>query len=124
MDSTVPSCLRRVPLFSGLPTQALVDIEQRMRRREFLPQSLIVKEGSAGDSAFFIVSGRAAVRRKDPESGIDFLLAELGEGEMFGEMALLTRKPRTASVMALEAVSCAVLEQAEFERLLREHPSL
>ena len=124
MDSPAPSFLHRVPLFAGLAPGALAEIEQRMRRREFLPQSLIVREGSAGDSAFFILSGRAAVRRKDPESGIDFLLAELGEGEMFGEMALLTRKPRTASVTALETTACAVLEQADFERLLREHPPL
>src|SRR5207253_5752113 len=60
----------------------------------------------------------------DPDSGIDFLLAELGEGEMFGEMALLTHKPRTASVVALEATTCAVLEQGEFDRLLRDHPPL
>jgi type IV pilus assembly protein PilB len=124
MDSSAPAFLHRVPLFAGLPPAALVDIEQRMRRREFLPQSVIVREGSAGDSAFFILSGRAAVRRKDPESGIDFLLAELGEGEMFGEMALLTRKPRAASVTALEATSCAVLEQADFERLMSDHPPL
>jgi type IV pilus assembly protein PilB len=124
MDSAVPSFLHRVPLFAGLPADARASVEQRMRRRDFLPQSAIVREGGTESSAFFILSGRAAVRRKDPDSGIDFLLAELGEGEMFGEVALLTRKPRTASVVALEATTCAVLEQAEFDRIVREHPQV
>ena len=50
------------------------------------------------------------------------LLAELGEGEMFGEMVLLTRKPRSASVVALEATTCGIIEQSDFDQLLAEHP--
>ena len=94
-----------------------------MRRREFAPRAVIVREGSTDDSAFLVLSGRVAVRRNDPDSGIEFLLAELGEGEMFGEMALLTRKPRTASVVALEATTCGIIEQSDFDQLLREHPA-
>jgi type IV pilus assembly protein PilB len=116
------SLLGRLPLFADVAADALARLEHRMRRREFAPRSVIVREGSADGSAFIILSGRVAVRRRDPESGIDFLVAELGEGEMFGEMALLTRKPRTASVVALDATTCALLEQAEFDELLTEHP--
>jgi type IV pilus assembly protein PilB len=114
----------RLSLFSALPPDECVRLEQRMRRREFPPQAIIVREGSAEDSAFVVLSGRVAVRRRDPDSGVEFLLAELGEGQMFGEMALLTRKPRTASVITLEPTTCAVLEQSEFDRLLEEHPRL
>lgn len=124
MDSGAPSFLRKVPLFADISPEVLARLEHRMRRREFAPRAVIVREGSAENAAFLVVSGRVAVRRKDPDSGIDFLLAELGEGEMFGEMALLTRKPRAASVVALEPTTCAVLEQAELDQLLAEHPSL
>jgi type IV pilus assembly protein PilB len=117
------SMLTRLPLFAEVSSDALARLEHRMRRREFAPQSIIVREGSKDDSAFIILSGRVAVRRRDPESGIDFLVAELGVGEMFGEMALLTRKPRTASVVALEATTCGILEQADFDQLLTEHPA-
>src|SRR5262245_2565335 len=88
-----PMDLKRLSLFAPLSAADCARLEKRMRTREFPPQSTIVREGSTDDTAFFILSGRVAVRRRDPESGIDFLLAELGEGEMFGEMALLTRKP-------------------------------
>ena len=117
------SLLARLPLFTDVSSDVLSRLEHRMRRREFAPRSVIVREGSADDSAFIILSGRVAVRRRDQDSGIDFLLAELGEGEMFGEMALLMRKPRTASVVALEATTCGILEQTDFDLLLAEHPA-
>ena len=122
MNSGAPF-LSRLPLFADVSAETLARLEHRMRRREFAPRAVIVREGSSDDSAFLVLSGRVAVRRKDPESGIEFLLAELGEGEMFGEMALLTRKPRTASVVALEATTCGIIEQSDFDQLLAEHPA-
>jgi CRP-like cAMP-binding protein len=109
-------------VFSGLSAAARAELERRMQRREFLPQSVIVREGSVGDAAFVILAGQVAVRRKDPHSGVEFLLSELGPGETFGEMALLTSKPRTASVVAMEPTICALLTRAEFERVMREQP--
>lgn len=118
------SFLQQLPLFAGLSATDRATVEQRMRRREFVPQAVIVRQGSADDPAFFILSGRVAVRRQDAGSGIEFTVAELGDGQMFGEMALLTRKPRSATVVALEPTTCAVLEQAAFETMLRDQPSL
>ena len=106
-----------------MSAETLARLEHRMRRREFAPRAVIVREGSSDDSAFLVLSGRVAVRRKDLDSGIEFLLAELGEGEMFGEMALLTRKPRAASVVALEATTCGIIEQSDFDQLLAKHPT-
>ncbi len=122
MNSGAPF-LSRLPLFADVSPETLARLEHRMRRREFAPRAVIVREGSSDDSAFLVLSGRVAVRRKDPESGIEFLLAELGEGEMFGEMALLTRKPRTASVTAIDATTCGIIEQSDFDQLLTEHPA-
>ncbi len=118
------SSLSDIPLFSGLAPADLGQFERCLERRDFVPHAAIVREGGAGDAAFIILSGRVAVRRKDPESGMEFVLAELGPGQMFGEMALLTRKPRTATVAALEATSCAVLTLEAFERVAQEHPSV
>jgi type IV pilus assembly protein PilB len=119
-----PSFLHQVPFFSSLPAEACVHLETRTRRRDFLPQSLIVREGTSDGAAYVILSGRVAIRRRDPDSGVDFVLAELGAGQMFGEMALLTGQPRTASVLALEETTCAVLERADFEQALVAHPEL
>lgn len=118
------SSISELPLFAGLTPAETTDLESRMRRREFAPQQTIVREGGPGDAAFLVVSGLVAVRHKDPESGVEFLLAELGAGQMFGEMALITGHPRTASVVALEPTVCAVLERADFERALQDHPGV
>jgi type IV pilus assembly protein PilB len=116
--------LSELPLFAGVSPAEAAELESRMRRKEFTPQQTIVREGGPGDAAFLIVSGLVAVRHKDSDSGVEFLLAELGPGQMFGEMALITGSPRTASVVAIEQTSCAVLERAEFERALLEHPGI
>jgi type IV pilus assembly protein PilB len=118
------SFLHTLPLFAGLTPEECRELEQRMEHREFPPQSIIIREGGPGNAAFFIQSGSVAVRRKDPASGIEFQLTELGAGQMFGEMALITRKPRTASIVALEATTCAVLEEADFRRVVEDHPSV
>ncbi|MDE3155268.1 MAG: Flp pilus assembly complex ATPase component TadA [Acidobacteriota bacterium] len=116
------SSLKDVPLFAGLPEAERSLLEQRLQRCDFLPQSVIVREGSAGDAAFLVLSGRVAVRRKDADLGVEFLLSELGPGQMFGEMALLMQRPRTASVVALEPTTCAKLARGDFERVMRDHP--
>src|SRR5512142_1949100 len=109
-------------IFEALSPSARAELEAWMRRREFPSQSVIVKEGGFADAAYLVVSGRVAVRRKDPVSGVEFLLSELGPGQMFGEMALLTNRPRTASVVALEATACAMLTRAAFEQVMRAQP--
>ena len=124
MNQATSSFLQQIPFFSAIPAEVSVHLERRMRRRDFVPQSLIVREGSTDGAAYFILSGRVAVRRRDPDTGVDFVLAELGTGQMFGEMAMLTGQPRTASVLALEDTTCAVLEQADFELVLATHPEL
>ena len=97
--------LHTLPLFAGLSPDDCRELERRMKHREFPPQATIIREGGPGNAAFFILSGVVAVRRKDPTSGIEFLLSELRAGQMFGEMALITRKPRNASVVAVEATT-------------------
>lgn len=118
------SSLSELALFSGLSAAECSEIEARMRRRDYAPQQTIVREGGPGDAAFLVLSGLVAVRRRDPDSGVEFELSELGPGQMFGEMALLTGKPRTATVVAVEPTACAVLEREEFHTVVRQHPGI
>jgi len=110
--------LQRIRLFSGLPYDECKLIESRLLTREYAPQQTIVQEGGPGDAMYFITSGAVEVRKKDPHTGIDFLLTELKAGSCFGEMALLTGKSRVASVVAVEPTTCSVLEQAAFDDVL------
>ena len=116
--------LQKIRLFSNLSRAECQLVQSRQKPREFAPHQVIVKEGGPGDSMFFIQSGSVEVRKKDPNTGIDFLLSELKAGSCFGEMALLTGKPRAATVGALEPTTCGVLEEADFESLLLSNPKI
>ncbi|MEP7050915.1 MAG: protein kinase [Pseudomonadota bacterium] len=84
------------------------DIERFQRgtwhlpNRRFGPGSAIVTEGDLGETAYIIVSGRCEAYRV--EAGVEVSLREMGPGEVFGETAVLSRKPRTASVRAVTEV--------------------
>ncbi|HZQ92546.1 MAG TPA: ATPase, T2SS/T4P/T4SS family [Terriglobales bacterium] len=116
--------LQRIQLFSGLSTEECTEVVKRMKRREFPPNQVIVREGAPGSSMFFITAGQVEVRKKDSSTGIDFLLSEMGPGQNFGEMSLLTGKPRTATVLTIQPTSCAVLEQKDFQELLIQYPKI
>ena len=116
--------LQRIKLFSTLSNDDCQQVVKRMRRRDFPPATVIVREGAPGSSMFFITSGNVEVRKKDPNTNIDFLLTEMGPGQNFGEMSLLTGKPRTATVITLQPTTCAVLEQKDFHDLLLQYPKI
>lgn len=78
----------------------------------------LVEEGEEGDAFFVILQGRATVRKGDRT------LAEVGPGASFGELALLDGEPRSASVIATDEVSVAVLGVRMFRTLLREFPEM
>src|SRR5438270_3897940 len=116
--------LQRIKLFSALTNDDCQQVVKRMRRRDFAPSTIIVREGAPGSSMFFITSGQVEVRKKDPNTNIDFLLTEMGPGQNFGEMSLLTGKPRTATVTTIQPTTCAVLEQKDFHDLLLQYPKM
>ena len=116
--------LQRIKLFSGLSFDDCQQIVKRMRRRDFPPNTTIVREGAPGSSMFFLTSGQVEIRKKDPHTNIDFLLSEMGPGQNFGEMSLLTGKPRTATVTCTQPTTCAVLEQKDFQELLLQYPKM
>ena len=116
--------LQRIKLFSALSSEECQQVVKRMKRRDFPPHTMIVREGQPGNSMFFITAGLVEVRKKDPNTGIDFLLTEMGPGQNFGEMSLLTGKPRTATVTAIQPTTCAVLEQPDFQNVLMQYPKI
>ena len=116
--------LQRIKLFSALSIPDCEQVVKRMKRRDFPPNQVIVREGAPGTSMFFITAGKVEIRKKDPHTGIDFLLVEMGPGQNFGEMSLLTGKPRSATVTAVQPTTVAVLEQADFQDLLLKYPKI
>jgi len=118
------SCLKNTELFKSLGDAELQELSERLKERIYPPNTAIVREGASGDSMFIIKSGRVDIKKREPNLGIDLSIASLDSGACFGEMALLTGNPRTATVMAVQATSVFVLEKKDFDSLLSEHPSI
>lgn len=87
-----------------------------MRTEEFPPGKLVFAEGSSGREAYRILSGRVEISIQ--EEGRTLVLATLGENEIFGEMAMVENRPRSASARVLEATSVEVIEREDFQEIL------
>ena len=78
---------------------AFIQLMEQMEMKTVLPEEVIIREGEVDDAMFIISSGKVKVT-KTAESGQEIVLAHLSDGTFFGEMALLSESPRTASVIA------------------------
>jgi CRP/FNR family cyclic AMP-dependent transcriptional regulator len=85
--------------------------------RSFKDGAIIFDEGSAGDRAYIVRSGKVRIFRVD-DARHETLLTALGPGEMFGEMSLFERKPRSASAQAVGDTEVEVVSEVELERLV------
>jgi len=106
--------LRRLPVFAGLSRRALERVDSLLTPIVFNDGDVLCREGRLGREAFVVISGEVEVSR-----GADHL-ATLGAGAVVGEMALLDRAPRTATVTAAGTVEALVMNAQEFASLLTE----
>ncbi len=116
--------LKNVKLFTELGPESLAKLGTCLKTAEFPPAEVIVREGAPGVSMYIIKSGLVEVRKKDPSTGIDFLVAQLGGGAAVGEMSLLTGKPRSATVTTVQPTMVLTLTRADFRNLLTQHPEI
>ena len=110
-------------LFEGLSQDNLDRLLARAVARTYPKNAVIIHEGDESNSLFVIVAGRVKVYLTDA-SGKEFVLTTQGEGEYFGELALVDDAPRSASVATLEPCKFLVLSKAAFQESLREHPDV
>jgi type IV pilus assembly protein PilB len=116
--------LKNVKLFAELGPDSLAKLGTCLKTAEFPPAEVIVREGAPGVSMYIIKSGLVEVRKKDPATGIDFLVAQLAQGAAVGEMSLLTGKPRSATVTTVQPTVVFTLTRADFRNLLTQHPEI
>jgi CRP-like cAMP-binding protein len=109
--------LRKVRFFEELTDDDLARVAKIGTRRRYAPDELLVERDSDRAGLFVILSGRASVE-------VGGATHELGPGDFFGEMALLGRTRRSATVTATEPVEAFVIETIYFDPFLIENPSV
>ena len=115
--------LPKIPLFSDLSKNAFIALMERMHMRTAQTNEPIITEGDKGDSFFIIAQGKVRVEKKN-ESGKPMVLAALGEGAFFGEMALLSDAPRSASIIAEEPTQLFEISKSVLDKVTAEYGSV
>jgi CRP-like cAMP-binding protein len=114
----------RSPLFEGVPEETVSRLLSGARRRAFSKGEVVFHDGDLGDTLHVIEKGRFRVRVTTFYGDIVTLVV-LGEGDIFGELALLeVGAVRRGTVIALEAGSTRAIHRTDFEDLRRRHPSI
>jgi CRP-like cAMP-binding protein len=110
--------LREVPLFTGCSKKELGEIATLADELSFPAGTKLIEEGRQGHEFFLLVDGTVDVQAKGHEPKM------LGAGSFFGEMALVSNRPRNATVTATTPVSVLVVHESGFRRLLRDSPEI
>jgi CRP/FNR family transcriptional regulator len=123
MSQDLVALLKRVPLFASLRDEVLAGLAPHLRRRTFRRGTMIFHKDQAGDALYIIESGQVRVFLPS-ESGEELDIDLLGPGDVFGDMAILDGRPRSASIDTRTDVVTHVLDHDEFQRHLRATPEL
>ena len=115
--------LRSVPLFASLDDEAARRLRDLMSVREAAAGTLLFKMGDPGDAMYLIEAGQVRIYIHDGD-GENLMLAELGDGDFFGEMAIIDGKPRSANAAVVERACLAVLAREDFLRFVRGNPDV
>jgi voltage-gated potassium channel len=107
----------RVPFLRNLYPAAIVELTRMLRRLDLAERTVVVRRGRPGDCMYFIASGEVEVKL-EPRS------VRLGPGSFFGEMALLERSPRTATVVTTVPSTLLILDVSDFHAFTALHPEL
>jgi CRP/FNR family transcriptional regulator, cyclic AMP receptor protein len=108
--------IKHVPLFAKLSKKALQEVASVADELDFDSGKTLTTEGERGREFFVLLDGAAEVRRKNKR------IATLGKGDFLGEIALVTKLPRTATVTTTSPVRALVITDRDFSSLLRRSP--
>jgi putative ABC transport system ATP-binding protein len=117
--ANISRMLAACSVFAGITPRNLVSIADQMKTMKAETGDTIIRQGDAGDRFFLVRTGRVQIVRDDQN-----IVAELGEGDHFGETALLTGQPRNATVKALEPSSLYYLDKSDFQAAMAKSVTL
>jgi len=122
-ERVLDTLLATSSLFKSFPPEERRQILGRVTMEKFSPGAMVLEEGAPGDSMYIIKKGEIEVFTHAPP-GSPVTLTRLKEGDFFGEISLVTGRPRTASVKALQPVELVRLNKKDFDQIAANHPEV
>ncbi|CAB3980715.1 cAMP-dependent kinase type II regulatory subunit-like isoform X2 [Paramuricea clavata] len=110
--------IEKVPMLSEINMSEKMNLADALASKTYDDGECIIKQDDEAEFMYFVEKGVVSIRIQQPGESTDVEVAKCAEGQYFGELALVTHKPRAASAYAVGEVRCAVLEIHAFERLL------
>jgi len=114
------SILTSIPLFSRLKDEHLDLLSAQIKQRDYAKNSIIIAEGDKSDSLYIVNEGQVKIYISDSD-GREMQLQTLEPGDYFGELALLDKKPRSASAMAICHSKLSVITSDNFLKCLADN---
>ncbi len=114
------------PVFEGIPQEARIPLAEQFSFSFFRANDVIINEGDVENTLYLIRSGQVEVsttnKKHNPSQKI--VLGKMGEGSFFGEVSMLTNRPRTASVTAVSDVELLMLTSEKFKEITKQFPTV
>jgi CRP-like cAMP-binding protein len=115
--------IRSVPLFASLDDEAAINLRNLLRVNDVPPNTSLFRAGDEGDAMYLIEQGRVQITITD-EDKKQIVLAELAQGDFFGEMAIIDGKQRSADATVMETARLAVLSREDFLSFIHDNPKV
>lgn len=115
--------LRSVPLFASLTDAAAVELRNLLTTQNFSAGTQLFQKGDSGDAMYLIESGRVRISITD-EDQKEITLAELAQGDFFGEMSIIDGRQRSADATVIEDGRFAILSRPDFLSFVRANPDV
>jgi len=115
--------LRSVPLFASLDDDAARDLRSLLSEKTVPQNTRLFRQGDTGDAMFLIESGRVRISLRDDDKQ-EVTLAELAQGDFFGEMSIIDGRQRSADAQVIEDSRLAVLSREAFLSFVRKKPDV
>jgi CRP/FNR family cyclic AMP-dependent transcriptional regulator len=117
-NEAVIAMLEKNPLWAGLDRKDLKAIVKVSKEHKFETGDVILSKGEGGVGFYLIMNGSVEIKSDGN------ILAKLGQGQFFGEMAVLDNQPRSADVVAAEPSRCFIVSEWAFKALISENPRI
>ena len=123
MKDIIAFSLRQIPCMADVQPHAIEKLADSAKVTKFDKGHVIISEGDTSKHLYIVIKGRVMVQTQYAEGKLCDL-AILEKGAYFGEMALITKEPRAATVSAIDKTTCATIGIGTFRSWLDEHPSV
>ena len=123
MNENITDLMVKIPMFAGLNDDELEIVRNHIELFKVEQGATLFEEGDQGDSVCFVVNGRLEVTKRTI-TGEDFVLNTLARGQSVGELSIIDKRPRSATVRAKTEATLFTLTRSNFEKIMQEHSAI